>query len=85
MTEKRLLQVGDMLPSEYQRGVTKMTTIKMDTYLKQTYCSLIPVRKDLLLVDECPNCHAFFGAIRRIKENTTSVNVKCGNCVEAVI
>ena len=61
-----------------------MTIIEMNACLKTTYCPPIPTRMDLFIVDECPNCHAFFGAIRRIKANTISINVKCSNCVSTL-
>lgn len=61
-----------------------MTIIEMNTYLKNTYCPPTLERMDLFIIDECPNCHAFFGATRRIKANTTAINVKCGNCASTL-
>lgn len=60
-----------------------MTGIEMNEMLKAT-CPQTPARMDLLVVDECPNCKVAIGAIRRIKENTKAVNVKCSNCASTL-
>lgn len=60
-----------------------MTGIEINE-LQKANCLPTPARKDLLIVDECPNCKATMGAIRRIKENTKAVKIKCGNCASTL-